>query len=353
MKADRGASNRSTLTSPREETAASPPRAMKDRARQTDRAVLLALLGKMLLIRRFEERTADLYRKGKIGGFCHLYAGQEAVAVGAISALAPKDYIFTSYRDHGHALARGVDPGEVMAELYGKDGGLSKGKGGSMHLFDKEHGLLGGYAVVGEQIPIAVGAAFAAKYLKDSRVAVCFFGEAAVNISAFHEALNLAALWKLPVVFVCENNRYGMGTPVERASALYDLAHKACAYQMERSIVDGMDVLAVREEALQAVERARDKSLPTLIEARTYRFYGHSMSDPEHGHYRTQKEVEEQKLRDPISLLASTLRELGIVSEREVDDLEEKGSEAVEDAVAFAEESLETPSTELKTDVYD
>jgi pyruvate dehydrogenase E1 component alpha subunit len=325
---------------------------MKDRARETKPDILLGLLEKMILIRRFEERTADLYRKGKIGGFCHLYAGQEAVAVGAISTLSPKDYVFTSYRDHGHALACGADPGEVMAELYGKDGGLAKGKGGSMHLFDKGHGLLGGYAVVGEQIPIAAGAAFASKYLKKGRVTVCFFGEAAVNISAFHEAMNLAALWKLPAVFICENNRYGMGTPVERASALYDLAHKACAYQMERAIVDGMDVLAVREEAQKAVERARKENLPTLIEARTYRFFGHSMSDPEHGHYRMQKEVEEQKQRDPIKLLRSALLELEFASKEQMDDLDEKVSDAVEDAVAFAEESLETPSTELESDLY-
>lgn len=271
------------------------PFGLGERACLTDAALLQSLLTYMLLIRCFEEKVAELYKKGKIRGFCHLYIGQEAVAVGAISTLAPDDYILSSYLDHGHALARGVDPGEIMAELYGKQSGVSKGKGGSMHLFDKRRRFLGGYAVVGAQIPVAVGVAFASKYLKQSRVTICFFGEAAVNVGSFHESLNLAALWKLPVVFICENNRLGMGTPTERASALYDLSQNSCAYNMEHAEVDGMDVLAVREVVGEAVERARNESAPTLIEARTYRFLGHSMADPVHGHYRTEKEVEEQK----------------------------------------------------------
>jgi pyruvate dehydrogenase E1 component alpha subunit len=338
--------------SPASGAGVSPGPGMEERARRTDAALLRDFLTKMLLIRSFEEKAAELYKKGRIGGFCHLYTGQEAVAVGAISAAGSEDNIVSSYRDHGHALARGVDPGEVMAELYGKQSGVSKGKGGSMHLFDKRRGFLGGYAVVGSQIPLATGAAFAAKYLNQSRVTLCFFGESAVNIGAFHESLNLAALWKLPVIFICENNRFGMGTPIERASSLYDLSQKACAYSMERACVDGMDVLAVREILMEAVERARKANAPTLIEARTYRFMGHSMSDPEHGHYRTAKEVEEQRRRDPTKLLASTLNTLGILTQKEIDDLGDQVHDIVEDAVAFAEQSLDASTTELSSDIY-
>ncbi len=329
-----------------------PPQSLEERARPEDPAVLKALLEKMLLVRRFEEKAAELYTLGKIGGFCHLYIGQEAVSVGAISTLGPEDYILASYREHGHALARGLDPGEVLAELCGKQSGVSKGKGGSMHLFDKQHGFLGGHGIVGGQIPLATGVAFASKYLKQPRVTLCFFGEAAVNIGSFHESLNLAALWKLPVVFICENNRFGMGTPVERASALYDLSQKACAYNMARSGVDGMDVLAVREVVGEAVERARQDSAPTLIEARTYRFMGHSMSDPVHGHYRTKAEVEEQKRHDPIKSLTAALQSLGIVHQEFLEELEEKIREIVEEAVAFAERSPEPDPRELHTDVY-
>ena len=306
----------------------------------------------MLLIRRFEERAAELYTTGKIGGFCHLYIGQEAVAVGALSTLRKDDYILTSYREHGHALARGIDAGEVMAELYGKQSGVSGGKGGSMHIFDKARGFLGGHAIVGGQIPLATGTAFAAKYLKQPRVTLCFFGEAAVNIGSFHESLNLAALWKLPVVYICENNRFGMGTPIERASALYDLSQKALGYNMARAQVDGMDVLAVRDVMLEAVDRARNESAPTLIEARTYRFMGHSMSDPVHGHYRTKSEVEEQKRHDPIKRLTFTMESLGLINRDEVGEMDRKVKEIVEDAVGFAERSDDPHPSELYTDVY-
>jgi pyruvate dehydrogenase E1 component subunit alpha len=323
-----------------------------DRARRTPPAVLKDLLEKMLLIRRFEEKAAELYSMGKIGGFCHLYIGQEAVGVGAISTLGPDDSILASYREHGQALARGLDPGEIMAELCGKKSGVSKGKGGSMHLFDKTHGFLGGHAIVGGQIPLATGVAFAEKYLKKTSVTLCFFGEAAVNIGSFHESLNLAALWKLPVIYICENNRFGMGTPIERASALYDLSQKACAYNMARACVDGMDILAVREIVTEAVERARSQSAPTLIEARTYRFMGHSMSDPVHGHYRTKAEVEEQKRQDPIKVYIATLESLGVVSPTDIEELNEKVRDAVEDAVAFSERSEEPEPLELRTDVY-
>lgn len=323
-----------------------------DRARRTDPKVLKDLLEKMVLVRRFEEKAAELYSLSKIGGFCHLYIGQEAVGVGAISTLRPEDYILASYREHGHALVRGVDPGEIMAELCGKESGVSKGKGGSMHLFDKTRGFLGGHAIVGGQIPLATGVAFASKYLKQPRVTLCFFGEAAVNIGSFHESLNLAALWKLPIVYICENNRFGMGTPVERASALYDLSQKACAYNMARAGVDGMDVLAVRDLVAQAVERARKESAPTLIEARTYRFMGHSMSDPAHGHYRTKAEVDDQKRHDPIKVYISTLEALGIVTPADVEELEQKVHDTVEDAVGFSERSPDPEPREVYTDVY-
>jgi pyruvate dehydrogenase E1 component alpha subunit len=325
---------------------------LEERARREDPSLLKTMLEQMILIRRFEEKAAELYTLGKIGGFCHLYIGQEAVGVGAISTTQPDDYIFTSYRDHGHALARGMDPGEVMAELCGKQSGVSKGKGGSMHLFDKRRSFMGGHAIVGGQIPLAAGTAFASKYLKQSRVTLCFFGEAAVNIGSFHESLNLAALWKLPVIFICENNRFGMGTPIERASSLYELSQKACAYNMARTWVDGMDVLAVRETLKEAVDRARQASAPTLIEARTYRFMGHSMSDPSHGHYRTKSEVEEQRRHDPIKQFTAALEAIEVVNQGFLDELEIKVRDIVEEAVAFAERSPEPDSSELTSDVY-
>jgi len=333
-------------------TGPGPAQTPEERARREDPALLKTMLEQMVLVRRFEEKAAELYTLGKIGGFCHLYIGQEAVAVGALSTLGPDDYIFTSYREHGHALVRGVDPGEVMAELCGKQSGCSKGKGGSMHLFDKRHGFLGGHAIVGGQIPLATGTAFASKYLKQPHVTLCFFGEAAVNIGSFHESLNLAALWKLPVVFICENNRFGMGTPIERASSLYDLSQKACAYNMARTWVDGMDVLAVRDIVNEAVSRARQENAPTLIEARTYRFMGHSMSDPAHGHYRTKSEVEEQRKHDPIKRFTAALETLGLVNPEYLDELDQKVREVVEESVAFSERSPEPDAQELYTDVY-
>ena len=323
-----------------------------DRAQGTDPAVLKDLLEKMLLLRRFEEKAAELYTLGKIGGFCHLYIGQEAVGVGAISTLGPEDFILCSYREHGHALVRGLDPGEIMAELCGKKSGVSKGKGGSMHLFDKTKGFMGGHAIVGGQIPLATGFAFASKYLKQRAVTLCFFGEAAVNIGSFHESLNLAALWKLPVVYICENNRFGMGTPIERASALYDLSQKACAYNMARAYVDGMDVLAMRDVVADAVARAKSDNAPMLIEARTYRFMGHSMSDPVHGHYRTKAEVEEHKRHDPIKMYSSTLESLNVIDHDYVAELDKKIREIVEDAVAFSERSEDPDPMDLGTDVY-
>jgi pyruvate dehydrogenase E1 component subunit alpha len=324
----------------------------QERARRADPQHLKDLLEKMLLIRRFEEKAAEMYTLGKIGGFCHLYIGQEAVAVGAISALEEQDAILCSYREHGHALARGMDPGPIMAELFGKQTGSSKGKGGSMHIFDPRIGFLGGHAIVGGQIPLAAGVAFAAKYLNQSRVTLCFFGEAAVNIGSFHESLNLAQLWKLPVVFICENNEFGMGTPILKTSAIRDLSEKAGSYDMSRAAVDGMDVLAVHEVISEAVERARKEDLPTLIEARTYRFMGHSMSDPAHGTYRTREELAEHRRRDPIKRFSSTLESLGIINQEYIDDLDNKIREIVDQAVAFADESPDPMPEDLTTDVY-
>ena len=312
----------------------------------------VSLLRKMLLGRRFEERAAEMYALQKIGGFCHLGIGQEAVSVGAISTLDPQDVIFCSYREHVHALVKGADPRRVMAELFGRSTGVSRGRGGSMHLFDPAVGLLGGHAIVGAHLPLATGAAFAFKYEGRPNVALCFFGEAAVNIGAFHESLNMAALWKLPCVYICENNRYGMGTAIERASAIYDVSQRACAYDMASETVDGMDVLAVRETVARAVDLARRDSLPTLIEARCYRFMGHSMSDPVHGHYRTREEVEEQKRRDPIRHYFERLAGEGLLDQQQLDAMDREVRQIVDEAVRFADESPAPSSDELYQDVY-
>jgi pyruvate dehydrogenase E1 component alpha subunit len=318
----------------------------------TPKAVLVDLLYQMLRGRRFEEKCAEMYALQKIGGFCHLYIGQEAVAIGAMSTLRSDDAILTSYREHVHAIVKGCDPGRVMAELFGRRDGLSKGKGGSMHLFDREKGMLGGHAIVGGHIPLATGVAFANKYLQRDSVVVCFFGEAAVNIGAFHESMNMAALWKLPCIYIVENNRYGMGTAIERASAIYDVAQRACAYDMASETVDGMDVLAVREVVGRAVDLARRESAPTLIEARCYRFMGHSMSDPVHGHYRTKEEVEEQKQQDPIRSYFQRLTAAGVVDQKGLEELDRKARAEVEQAIQFAEASPEPAADDLYTDVY-
>src|SRR5205814_971301 len=308
------------------------------------------LLHQMILIRRFEEKCAESYSLGKIGGFCHLYIGQEAVGVGSISALREDDYVLTSYREHGQAIAKGISPDEVMAELYGKASGCSSGKGGSMHLFDADVNFLGGHAIVAGQIPLATGVAFASKYKGTDQVTLCFFGEAAVNQGAFHESLNMAQLWKLPCIYICENNQYGMGTSLERAMSSHDISQKSCAYDIASEFVDGMDVLAVREATLRAVERARKGYLPTLLEVRTYRFMGHSMSDP--GNYRTRAEIERHQERDPIKLFAASLKEQGVLSDTEFQQIESEVKEQVEQAVLFAEQSPLPAPEELFTDVY-
>ncbi len=311
---------------------------------------LLHLYRQMLLIRRFEEKSAEVYVAGKIGGFCHLYIGQEAVGVGTISATRQDDYVIASYREHGLALAKGMSARSIMAELFGKATGCSKGKGGSMHMFDKSVGFLGGHAIVGGQIPLATGTAFATKYQGTDQVTLCYFGEAAVNQGAFHESLNMAQLWKLPVIYICENNQYGMGTSQKRAMALSDVAQQACAYEMASEFVDGMDVLAVREATARAVERARKDYLPTLLEIRTYRFMGHSMSDP--GNYRTRAEIEKYQERDPIKLFAASLLEEKIVDDKTIEEIDRSVREEVEDSLRFADESPLPDPSELYTDVY-
>jgi pyruvate dehydrogenase E1 component alpha subunit len=304
------------------------------------------MLREMLLIRRFEEKAAEAYALGKIGGFCHLYIGQEAVAVGVSAALKPEDYVISSYREHGQALVRGMSARSVMAELCGKATGCSGGKGGSMHLFDVEKRFMGGHGIVGSHLPLAAGLGFAVKYRGGDEVCVCFFGEAAVNIGAFHETLNMASVWKLPVIFLCENNQYGMGTAFERVAAVTDVVEHACSYDIAGETVNGMDVLEVHKAAERAVQRAR-KGHPTLLEVRTYRYMGHSMSDPLHGVYRTKEEVEDQKKKDPITQMAHRLKDEGAMDQAAIDALDAEVQAEVMDAMTFADESPDPAPDEL------
>jgi pyruvate dehydrogenase E1 component alpha subunit len=310
------------------------------------------LLHQMLRIRRLEERAAEAYALGQIGGFCHLYIGQEAVAVGSITPLRDDDYVITSYRDHGHAIVRGISAQGIMAELYGKATGCSGGKGGSMHLFDAATNFLGGHAIVGGQIPIAAGVGFAVAYRGGDQVCVCYFGDAAANIGSFHESLNIASLWKLPTIFICENNRYGMGTALGRASTTEDIATRACAYDIAAATVDGMDVIAVHDAMSEAITRARNEKKPTLLDIQTYRFVGHSMSDPVHGVYRTQEEVEEEKEQDPISRFCRRLEQDGIMGVKDFEALDDEIKKEMDDAVAFAENSPDPEPEALYTNVY-
>jgi pyruvate dehydrogenase E1 component alpha subunit len=305
----------------------------------------------MLLQRRFEEKCAEAYALGKIGGFCHLYIGQEAVSTGVMSALRDDDYVITTYRDHGQAIMRGIPARHVMAELFGRVDGCARGKGGSMHLFDRNVNFMGGHGIVGSHIPVGAGIAFAIKYRGGDQVVACFMGEAAVNIGAFHEALNMAQLWKLPAVFIIENNRYGMGTAVERAASGRDLFDRGAAYGMARGAVDGQDVFAVREAMDEAVERARTESLPTLLEVRTYRYVGHSMSDAASGTYRTKAEVDEYLKRDPIELLKRTLFERKDLTDADLKSLDDEVRALVQDAWDFADQSPEPPPGALFEDV--
>lgn len=314
------------------------------------RELTAKLLRDMVLMRRFEEKAGQMYGLRKIGGFCHLYIGQEAVATGAVAALdLARDYVITAYRDHGHALACGMDPGALMAELYGKATGCSKGKGGSMHLFDAPHHFLGGHGIVGGQIPLAAGVAFKIRYLNEGGVVLCFFGDGAIHQGAFHESLNMAKIWKLPVIFICENNQYGMGTDFRRVSAVHDLHAMGCAYGIEGRLVDGMDVLAVYDAIREAAGRARADGEPGFIEARTYRYRGHSMSDP--AKYRTKEELQAHKEQDPILILKARLEQAGWLEPAAYEALDAECKAVCEAAVAFADQSPEPPLSDLYNDV--
>jgi pyruvate dehydrogenase E1 component alpha subunit len=323
----------------------------QESSKGSDPALNRELLHSMLLQRRFEERCAEAYALGKIGGFCHLYIGQEAVSTGSLSLLRPDDYIITTYRDHGQALARGITPRAVMAELFGRIDGCARGKGGSMHMFDKSLNFLGGHGIVGAHVPLATGVGFAIKYRGGDQVCICFMGESVVNTGAFHEALNMAGLWKLPVVYVIENNRYGMGTALERASAIHDIYERGASYNIPRATCDGQDVFAVRAAMQEAVDRARGDSQPTLLEVRTYRFMGHSMSDAVSGTYRSKAELEEYMKRDPIAVLRVHMHEQNELTDDELQKLDEEIKAIVQDAWDFADQSPEPPLEALYENV--
>jgi pyruvate dehydrogenase E1 component subunit alpha len=311
------------------------------------------LLRRMLLGRRFEEKAAESYALGKIGGFCHLYIGQEAVGVGALSVLRDDDYVITAYREHVQAMLKGLAPRQIMAELFGRSTGSSGGLGGSMHLYSREHNFLGGWAIVGGQISLATGVGWAIRYRGEDRVCLCLLGEAAVNQGAFHESLNMAELWGLPVVYVVENNHFGMGTAWTRVTAETNIAEKGCAYDVKGEVCDGTRVLAVRDAVRRAVERARRESKPMIIEARCYRFMGHSMSDPVSGVYRTKEELQKEKESDdPIRLFIAELRENDLLTEDEVQEMDADVKREVEDAVKYADESPEPDASQLHAHVY-
>ena len=311
---------------------------------------LLELYRRMVMIRQFEEKTAEMYARGKITGFCHLYAGEEAVAVGAIYALYDKDYVLSTYREHGHCLAKGADPKVVMAELFGKITGISKGRGGSMHLFDPDLRFMGGYAIVGGGLPIATGLGLSVQYNEGPEVVCCFFGDGALPQGAFHESLNMASLWKLPVVFVCENNFYGMGTMVQNAICQEELYRFAEPYKMPGVRVDGMDVLEVYGATMEAVARAREGDGPSLIEAVTYRFRGHSMSDP--AEYRSKREERIWQERDPIKNLRRRMLGERHLAEARLGDIDAAVAREIEEAVKFADESPEPSVDELGKGIY-
>jgi pyruvate dehydrogenase E1 component alpha subunit len=316
-------------------------------AEQRDEVEMLWL---MLLIRRFEERASQQYQAQKIGGFCHLYIGQEAVVTGALAAIRFDDYIITAYRDHAHALARGTSANACMAELFGKDTGCSRGLGGSMHFFDKERHMYGGHAIVGAHVPLACGLAFACKYRNEDRVTLCFFGDGAINQGAFHEALNLAALFKLPVIFICENNLFAMGTSVERSTSLKQIVDRAEGYDIPGCVVDGMNFRHVRDTLSEVVTSIRKDPHPAFVEVRTYRYRGHSMSDP--ASYRTKEQLEKYRLDDPITRLRAQLTREGKLTNEKFDELDKKAKDTALAAVKFAEQSSEPPLDKLYDYTY-
>jgi pyruvate dehydrogenase E1 component alpha subunit len=311
---------------------------------------LLGLYHQMVLIRRVEESAAELYQQGKIGGFLHLYIGQEAVSTGLIAARKPQDRVITAYRDHGVAINCGIPARQVVAELLGKATGISKGKGGSMHMADVNRNFWGGHAIVGAHLPLAAGLALGDQYQNTDGVTICMFGDGASNIGFFHEALNLSKVWKLPVLWVCENNQYGMGTAIDRASAVSEIVQKACGYGMKADQENGMDVLAVYEKAHEMIERIRGGEGPMFLEYMTYRFRGHSMGDPER--YRKSDEVKRWEKDDPIGIFNDHLVKNKVISEAGLKKIEQEVEAEVADAVRFAEESPEPAAEELFTDIY-
>ena len=314
-----------------------------------DLELLKDMYQKMLLIRRFEEKAGQLYGMGKIGGFCHLYIGQEAVVVGIQSAQIEGDSVVTSYRDHGHMIACDMDPKGVMAELTGREDGYSKGKGGSMHMFSREKGFFGGHGIVAAQVPIGAGLAFAHKYNGNKNVSITYFGDGAANQGQVYESYNIASLWKLPVIFVIENNKYGMGTSVNRSSAGDNLSDRGKAYGIKSEIVDGMDIIAVRDAAIRAIEYCRSGKGPYILEMKTYRYRGHSMSDP--AKYRTRDEVEKiRKTSDPIENIKILLNKMGI-EDKALKDIDVKIKSKIADAAKFAQDSPEPSEAELYTDI--
>ncbi len=315
-----------------------------------DRDVGLHLLHELVLIRRFEERCVELYSAAQIRGFVHLYIGEEAVAVGVMQALRPEDAVVATYREHGHAIARGVSPAAVMAEMYGKVEGASRGRGGSMHIFDAATRFYGGNAIVGGGLPLAAGLALADRLAHRDQVTACFFGEGAVAEGEFHETMNLAALWQLPVLFCCENNLYAMGTALARSESQTDIALKAAAYEIPAWSVDGMDVFAVADAAHRATALVRDGGGPVFLELRTFRFRAHSMYDPER--YRGKDEVERWRARDPVDLCAERLREDGVLDQADLDELEARVKDEVDAAVAAAEAGTFEPVEDLTRFVY-
>ncbi len=308
---------------------------------------LLEMYRQMYLIREFENASAEQYAMGKIAGFLHLYIGEEAIAVGSIMAMEERDHVLTHYRDHGYALALGLDPGEVMAELFGKKTGVTGGRGGSMHLADASKNFWGGYAIVSGHLLLSVGLGYASKYLDEDRVVVCYFGDGATNAGAFHEAMNMAAVWELPVIFLCENNLYGMGTAVEHVSAVQEMAKKALAYDMPSMQIDGQNVTEVYEKSQEALEHCRSGKGPMFIEALTYRFRGHSMADPEQ--YRDREEIDQYRAYDPIPLFRDRLIDAKITTDDELEEIHKTVKEQVEAAVKFADES-ENPDLDTLAD---
>ena len=315
------------------------------------REFLLRLLKHMILIRKFEEKSAQMYGLQKIGGFCHLYIGQEASGVGAVTALdLATDYVLTAYRDHGIALAIGMEPASLMAELYGKSSGCSKGKGGSMHFFDRKRHFLGGNGIVGAHIPLATGVGLKIRNKKENGVVLCFFGDGAIHQGSFHESLNMAKIWNLPILYICENNQYGMGTDFRRVSAVTDLSAMGASYGIKGIQINGMDVLEVYETVAKEIQKIRTERIPGFLEIKTYRYKGHSMSDP--AKYRTRDELDSFRLQDPILLLRALMLEQNKITESEFTEINKEIGKICDDAIAFAEKSDEPLLQELFEDVY-